>query len=297
MTSIISGYLNHQPVPTDRKQNALTKRFIFPVLTDLHDMLMDLRRELDPVLARQYPLNKNIPYPVGRCEEITTAVRQHLLKRIATPTTRAERALHAFRRQGGLIRPVWGALRERYFQNATQIGSLYVDAANDTVNITKPKVEIMPMTESGLEAIRDISHFCDIAKLYWKAETYANLVAPSLAPLLPMAVLNKVSEPQLLSACPYMTALALHNHFRDAESWLETAPAMDIAAQAPLLERVPIDLRPRAGADPRELAIDACREARREKRYLDPEWKQALLKDLARINSPRLETGDKVQMA
>ncbi|GGE48023.1 hypothetical protein GCM10011317_02980 [Niveispirillum cyanobacteriorum] len=155
----------------------------------------------------------------------------------------------------------------------------------------------MPMTESGLEAIRDISHFCDIAKLYWKAETYANLVAPSLAPLLPMAVLNKVSEPQLLSACPYMTALALHNHFRDAESWLETAPAMDIAAQAPLLERVPIDLRPRAGADPRELAIDACREARREKRYLDPEWKQALLKDLARINSPRLETGDKVQMA
>lgn len=246
---------------------------------------MEIRLGLDPELSVLYPFNKGIPYPVGRCEEITTAVRQRLMKRIATPQTRAERALNAFRQQGGLIRPIWGALRGRYFQNATQVGYLYVDVANDTVNITKSKVEILPLSDSGIESIRDIQHFSNIAKLYWQADIFANFAAPTLAPLLPMIGVNKVSPPTILSACSYMIALALNNRFNDAETWLATAPELEQTALAWLLDRVPIDLRPPTGSNPRELAIEACRQARREKRYLDKEWRAARLRDLARITA------------
>ena len=56
-----------------------------------------------------------------------------------------ERAIREFIGKGGAFRSVWGVLREQYFQNAIQLGGLYVDVSNDTVVVTKPKVEILPI--------------------------------------------------------------------------------------------------------------------------------------------------------
>lgn len=276
--------LAYQPAPVDRKQAALTARFITPVLGDLHDLLMEVRTSIDAELSSTYPTYNGNPYPLGRCSEISKAVRSALMQRIAAPKCRAERALNAFGRQGGLIRPVWGALRDRYFQNATQIGALYTDVANDTVNVTKPKVEIMPMAESGLVAIRDIRHFRDIACQYWQADIHVNLAAPSLAPLLPMIGANPTSALRLLSACDYMLALVMRDRFRDAEDWLATGPALAPERMADLLARMPVDLRPPTGADARALAVAACRQARQERRYLEPNWLRDRLRDLLRID-------------
>ena len=55
---------------------------------------------------------------------------------LAAPGGQAEagrRALRAFLRAGGTLRRVWGDLRGQFFQNAFQLGTLYLDVANDSV--------------------------------------------------------------------------------------------------------------------------------------------------------------------
>jgi hypothetical protein len=40
-----------------------------------------------------------------------------------------------------VLKKVFVLLKGRYFQNALQLGNLYVDVANDTVDTAKPKLE------------------------------------------------------------------------------------------------------------------------------------------------------------
>ena len=101
--------------------------------------------------------------------------------------------------EGGWLRSVWGVLREQYFQNALQMGTLYVDVSNDTVVVTKPPVEILPMEASGLVAVRDLAHFRQTAERYWGATLYANHLVPTLAPLLPMMSLSTARPPLAVS--------------------------------------------------------------------------------------------------
>ncbi len=98
-------------------------------------------------------------------------------------------------------------LRDRYFQTALQFGGLYVDVSNDTVIVTKPKIEILPMEDSGLVAVSGAAHFSRIAETYWGVQVYANHALPSLAPMLPMIAVAKGKAPVLESTTRYMTEL------------------------------------------------------------------------------------------
>ncbi len=166
----------------------LTARLIGPRLGDLERLMLDLRLGVDRDVQAgtlAFPQRRH-PFPKGYCREITDAVLGRLERRIAVPDGPALAALAAFRAEGGPIVPIWGALRERYFQNALQFGDLYVDVANDTVDVTKPKVEILPLDRSGLQTVSDIAHFARIARLYWGGEVWANTLFPRLAPVLPI---------------------------------------------------------------------------------------------------------------
>ena len=123
------------------------------------------------------------PYPYGQCLEITQAVQQRLSDATEalfqnSPAIRGYRAYTAFRKAGGIMRQVWGDLRGEFFQNAFQVGTLYVDVANDSVTPTKPKVEILPFAEARLTPIADFRHFSRIATAYWKVQIYPNHVLP-----------------------------------------------------------------------------------------------------------------------
>lgn len=220
----LNSLLPDQPAPVDEKQRALTDEFLWPLQAEIFDLLVDIRRCLDPALSRKFPSTMGKPYPLGRCLEITNAVRHELLGRLSNPSIRAEAALRLFLDRGGILRPIWGALRGLYFQNATQFGGLYVDVSNDTVNIEKPKIEIRPIDDCDFVPIRDIQHFRDIAVQYWGIEIYANTVVPSLAPLFPMIGVHPSGKAGLLVANDYMIALARQGQFRDAEQWLAGAP-------------------------------------------------------------------------
>ncbi|MBP7334810.1 hypothetical protein [Niveispirillum sp.] len=286
-----SSLLPDEPAPVDKKQRDLTGHFLTPLRGELYDMLMAIRSGLDPQLCQLYPTVRDLPYPLGRCREIALAVRGELVRRIRAPRSRVEQALNSFIRQGGMFRPIWGALRGRYFQNAFQIGGLYVDVSNDTVTVTKPKVEILPMEESGMEAVRDIAHFCAVARLYWEVETYPNLMAPSLAPIISVVGLHASGRCEFISASDYMVALSMRDAFHDAEAWVAGGEAPTPPHFAQMLERVPPDLRPQSGMDPRMAAIEACRSARQAGRHLDNHWRNQRVSDFLRIqnnsNPPR----------
>ena len=266
----------------DDRQAALTARHLGGDGSALHGYFMALRAESDRALAGLPPAAGK-PYPYGRCEEITRDLFTRLFQRLAQPAGPVERALRAFVEEGGVLRSVWGVLRGQYFQNALQIGALYVDVSNDTVVVTKPKVEILPIGSSGLVPVRDLDHFRQTAERYWGATLYANHLAPTLAPLLPiLSVSPGRLAPGLQSACDYMIALMCRDRFRDAERWLETAPAPPVEFAAACLSTIPADLRPLT-AQPRLEAVAACRRAREAACWADRDWRTARVLDYLRL--------------
>lgn len=282
MTRVISetaGLLPQEPFPVSRRQEALTARFLLPSQQTIFDYLLALRLEADKVLSVRYPFVNGKPYPLGRCKEISDTVRAELTRRIQRPVHPAERAIHGFLRAGGIVRPVWGILRRQFFQNATQFGSLYIDVSNDTVTVTKPKVEILPMADSELEPVRDLADFALVAGRYWKADMYANMLVPALAPILPLVGVWPGQGVELQSATDYVIGLMMRDRFQMAEDWLRQAPPPPEKEARAFLDNLPAAFRLPDGTDLREAAIAACRTARQEQRYKDVAWRDARVMD------------------
>lgn len=282
--------LPQQIAPVDDRQAALTARHLSPILDTLMEYFLARRVETDAALAPRLGPAAGKPYPYGRCEEITRDLFARLARRLEAPTDGVERILRDFVVQGGVVRSVWGVLRGQYFQNAIQFGGLYVDVSNDTVVITKPKVEILPLAECGLAAVRDLAHFRATAEAYWNADVYANHLLPSLAPLLPMVTESRGRlQPWLQSACDYMIALMCRDGFRQAEDWLLHGPAPPSDVADALFARVPADLRPRT-SDRRAESVAACRWARDTGCDRDPGWRDVRVMEYLRF-AGRAETG------
>lgn len=274
--------LPQQVAPVDALQAQLTSRYLLPEQAAMMEYFLALRAETDAELARVLAAIIGKPYPFGRCEEITSAMLARMQRRIPRQAHRAERAIHDFAAAGGIIRRIWGELKGLYFQNAIQFGGLYVDVANDTVDIAVPKVEILPLEAVAFQPIRDLAHFAAIAKLYWGATVYANHALPSLAPLFPMLSVRDGCHPRLQSACDYMIDLMRRDGFRQAEAWLQNAPPPPAEFVAALREKAPADLRP-ATADGQAEAIAFCRQARQARRHEDIPWRNARVADFLRL--------------
>ncbi|WP_089286064.1 MULTISPECIES: hypothetical protein [unclassified Azospirillum] len=254
--------LPQQPISASPEQVALTRQHLLPAQDAIYDYLLGLRAELDPVLSQRFPMRFGKPYPLGCCLEISNRVVGELNKRIHNPTHAGLAAIRAFVTAGGKVRSIWGVLRESYFQNAMQFGDLYIDVSNDTVTPTKPKVEILPMAQSGLVAIRDIDHFIRTADNYWQMKIYANHALPGLAPFMPMIGIYKTGEPCLQSASDYMIALMLLDRFQMAEHWLRNGPPAPAPVVDAFRDAAAAHLRPLPGQDDRQAAIRACQSLR-----------------------------------
>lgn len=275
-------FLPQQIVPPDAKQQALTEQHLGALGDGLMGYFLQVRADLDPHLAQKMPIAAGKAYPYGRCEEITSTVFAHLRQRLARPEHPVEHALRAFIAQGGVGHSIWGVLRGQYFQNALQFGSLYVDVSNDTVVVTKPKVEILPVMESGLVPVRDLAHFRQTALSYWGASCYANTLCPSLAPILPLITFSPGKLlPSIQSACDYMIGLMSRDGFQQAEEWLRDGPAPPPDIAEAVLAALPPDLLAQT-ADGRAEGVAACQAARQRKCQTDAGWRQARVRDYLR---------------
>ncbi len=268
---------------TSRREAALTARFLKPVTPLLEELFLTLRAEADGALAGGATGRNGKPYPYGWCREITCDVLARLNARLKQPRHPAERAIKVFLSRGGTGRRVWGALRERFFQNALQLGDLYVDVSNDTVDITKPKVEILPMQASGFETIRDAEHFARIGALYWRETYYANHAIPRLAPLFPIIGVDGRGAARLHSPGKHMVELFCGSDFTLSERWLDQGAAPPEALTQAIRACCPADLLSDDPGAGRLAALQACRAARTDGRAADADWRVARTEDLMRL--------------
>jgi hypothetical protein len=279
--------LGEQLRPVNLKQQKLSEQWLTPHLTIIHDELSVLRQRADAELSVHFARSPK-PYPLGRCLEISRTVYGYLQEGIQQPQSEAMNVLHQFVKGGGEARRVWGALREQYFQNAFQLGSYYIDVANDTVDIMKPKIEILPLRSAGFVNLRDFSHFARIGEQYWQCAFYPNVLLPELAPLFPLFSCTENWQVRLHSNIDYMLRLNIANCFRLAERYvhLERKTVLPIE----LKDRVIANLQQRNMttliSDNREQAELYCRQYRKAKRMHDTQFLQQLLDQQHAFNLP-----------
>ena len=276
------------PVAPDGRQRQLTGRLLKPHLKALEADLLRLRAEYDETIAQQSDPNL-ARYPIGFCLEICKGVLALIQRELAAPTTPGIKALHRFIAEGGLAKRVWGDLRGQYFQNAIQIGSLYVDVANDSVNPAKPKIEILPLHQAGFQALSDYDSYARLAESYWHARVYPNRYLPHLAPLYPLLLVYPSGKIQLHSSYQTMLYQNLLSDFALAEQALfqggwrdRRLPEADLLRLEQAVRQLP---SPGANFHP-ETVDDASlasifRKVRASQLRLDAERCQVLL-DLAR---------------
>lgn len=207
------------PSTPDVEQRSLSHEFLWPALDSLELDLLRLRAEFDRAILHGNPALAQ-RYPIGYCREISSGVLGLLKKEMEVAKSAGIVALRRFCEAGGVIRPVWGDLRHSYFQNAWQIGDLYVDVANDSVLRTKPKVEILAFDNAEFYAIKDYESYARLAETYWHARAIPNRYLPQLAPLYPLLLVYPNGRIKLHS--PYQTPFyqnLLSNH-ELAEQWI-----------------------------------------------------------------------------
>ena len=233
-------------LPIDNFQRELTDHHILPVLPQLEEEFLAIRETVDAKIrqrleeARANGKSDVAPdkYPKGFCLQISVeAVAEFEARNVNDPSP-GYQAVTAFRRAGGHVTKVWGVLRNEYFQNALQFGSIYFDVSNDTVDVTKPKVEYMPMAESGFKNIESYAEFADVAERYWNCRIYPNLHFPRLAPLLPILKLSPDGVLSLDSCVYFMQRLNVDSGFRASETFLTSNDWTDKRLPDEWLERI-----------------------------------------------------------
>ncbi|PXW67345.1 glycosyltransferase involved in cell wall biosynthesis [Loktanella sp. PT4BL] len=253
----------------------LTQKFLQPVLPALEAFLLDLRRQVDFELTATSPQKYGKSYPLSQCLEISKAVQKLVgtvdANQLSGPVLIGCLALRGFLAAGGEMRRVWGDLRGSYFQNAFQIGTLYVDVANDTVVPSKPKVEILPFEASGLVAIKDYSHFAKIAESYWSVTAWPNHVYPEIAPFFPLLIETQVGSFELRDPGGYMMGLNLNRAFKPAEAYLTKTAMPEEVRERAAYDLAPLAISlPNASAAGRHEGLKALQRYRSKAMHRDP---------------------------
>lgn len=278
----------HEPLVPNRLETALAKRFLIPALSAVEATLLEIRAETDACLTPGAKIRRGKAYPYGYCHEITVDVIDRLRCAAARRRSPGERALDAYFRRGGRATLIWGALRGLYFQNAIRFGPLYVDVSNDTVDVNKPKVEIMPLDEAGFTLVRDGAHFAEIAARYWDVRVYTNTALPALAPLFPILIVDRDGHVLLQSKTGYMMRLFGSDGFQRAEDWLRQGPPAPEVLVREVRRHCPAEILETSPAPGVGAAIEACRRLREERTRIDEAWMERMCRDFDRVPMIRL---------
>ncbi|MCW9044735.1 MAG: hypothetical protein OQK35_00225 [Alphaproteobacteria bacterium] len=228
---LIEGYRAELVVSPDDLALELSKKHIEPNIKAIIDDLLALRVKADEhflsirdravrgdVHLKADQRQKLANYPIKCCLEIT----RYMLQLISQDVSGSEGvvALQNFNQEGGMVKRIWGSLREQYFQNATQAGGYYIDVANDTVDPNKEKVEILPLEESGFRNLESYDEYADMAEIYWKCRIFPNRFFPNLAPFFPIIVLFNNGNISLESTNSFMFPMNLEKNFQLAKDFV-----------------------------------------------------------------------------
>ncbi|HEY9250498.1 MAG TPA: hypothetical protein VIO38_15270 [Rariglobus sp.] len=167
-------------------QIAATRRLMADIAA-IEERLSFHRAAVDEVFFARHAASRGIEssvageaslaaYPIGFCG----AIRDQVLARLA-----ADPAFRALTGPDVVLKKIFVLLKGVYFQNALQLGNLYVDVANDTVFTDKPKVEWLPIADVDYENADDWNAVAAVGRHYYGVELYPNLLFPLAFPFVP----------------------------------------------------------------------------------------------------------------
>ena len=176
-----------QDLRVQADQEAPTRRRLLPNIAAIVERLHVHRAAVDDVFfAKRATISSTSSaiageadlagYPLGFCGQI----RDQVLDRLVADA--------AFRELIGadvVLKKIFVLLKGVYFQNALQLGNLYVDVANDTVFIDKPKIEWLRIEDTPFENADSWSAVAAVGKRYYEVELYPNLLFPLAFPSAP----------------------------------------------------------------------------------------------------------------
>lgn len=282
--------LPHEPRIDDAaRQQVLTERCLLPELPALRALFLHLRATVDATLAQRQPVKLGRPYPLGCCAEISLALQETLRDMEPAQLPPAAIAGHAalarFQAAGGTSRRVWGHQRGRGMRHALLVGTLLIDAAQDSVDAALPPVALTPFAQAGLTPVRDHRHLALLAEAQWHAHVFPNHVLPALAPYAPLLMLVPGGSVRLESDTHYMVALARRSGFSSSAAVLSLPPMAQhlFAAVHTVLAQAGFDVAADA-AQGKAAALDLCRQCRDEGTRAADDRHQRSMAALARAN-------------
>lgn len=189
------------PCPVDQREWDLTEKWITPDLDRIIEGLTKIRAKIDEQFEKEKAVTlegeqavhlaglKDIrQYPYGYCDVIRDMVWNAIGDNMRHPNkeSRYFSSVQSFLQEGGHARKIWGELTYGpYFQNAIQIGAYYIDAANDTVDVTKPKLDVKYLKDASMRSVDDYEQYFDITDSYYDWDVFPNTFFPELAVLFP----------------------------------------------------------------------------------------------------------------
>jgi hypothetical protein len=151
-------------------------------------------------------------YPLGFCHTI----RDHVLERLL-----ADESFRALIGPGVVLKKIFVLLKGIYFQNALQLGNLYVDVANDTVFIDKPKIEWLPVADVVFENADSWSSVAAVGRHYYEVELYPNFLFPLAFPSAPYFAIRSTGRIDLFQAQDILFMKDLGDGFPRARALLD----------------------------------------------------------------------------
>ncbi|MGB5949926.1 MAG: hypothetical protein WBG82_11445 [Parvibaculum sp.] len=228
LDELMAGYRAELISPVDEAGQALVERLIAPngdaILRDMLALRAETDRFMLGRIAAAKPDDEGIgpraAYPVSYCLEITRRML-HLMGRAPAPAHMTGLgAIQEFARAGGVVKRVWGTLRDTYFQNAIQVGNYYLDVANDTVNPKKDKIELLPMAEANFRSVENFFEFQKVGRGYWESHMIPNRHFPNLAPYFPVITFSRRGVIRLDSANAFMFPMNIEKGFEPAREFV-----------------------------------------------------------------------------
>ncbi len=152
-------------------------------------------------------------YPIGFCSVIRDQVFDRLL---------ADREFHALIGPDVVFKKIFVLLKGRYFQNALQLGNLYIDVANDTVFVEKPKLEWARIEDVRHENADDWPAVAAVGRRYYEVELYPNLLFPLAFPAAPYFAIRASGRIDFFQAQDLLFLKDLGDDFRRARALLDS---------------------------------------------------------------------------
>ena len=257
LKALVDMYRAECVLPDSEPLRALTDKYITPhvdeIVRDMFDLRVETDRHFRAEIARGAALAadagtdaKPVNYPISFCLEITRHMLSLMSREPAPAHMTGLKALHDFVRAGGPVKRVWGALRGGYFQNAIQVGTFYLDVANDTVTVTKPKVEMLLMAQANFNNITSYFEFARVGQIYWKARILPNIWFPNIAPFMPAITFYDDGRMRLEARTSYMFPMNLVKGLEPAYDYVRSE-----AATTDELAEVTQRVKAYAATDPR----------------------------------------------